>query len=286
MHSLIFNTNKTLSEFSTLGVGGPISYFVEVKSFDEMREGLLFASKKSLPFFILGKGSNCLFSDKGFTGVVLLNKIDFCNWGESSVHVGAGYSFSLLGSQSARKGFCGLEFASGIPASVGGAIFMNAGANGTETQDLLKSVTFIDPDGRIQEYDKKELHFSYRNSCFHSMPGAILSAIFTFSEKGPHARQKQLEIIDYRKKTQPLKEKSIGCIFRNPPSQSAGALIEQCALKGLRKGGAKVSEMHANFIINSGNASAKEVTQLILEIQKTVHEKTGIVLEPEVRLIP
>ncbi len=251
-----------------------------------MREGLLFASKQSLPFFILGKGSNCLFSDQGFSGVVLLNKIDFCNWEENSVQAGAGFSFSLLGSQSARKGFCGLEFASGIPASVGGAVFMNAGANGTETCDLLKSVTFIHPDGSIQEYDKKDLEFSYRHSSFHSMSGAILAVTFAFSEKGAQARQKQLEMIDYRKKTQPLKEKSIGCIFRNPPSQSAGSLIQQCELKGLRRGGAKVSETHANFIINTGKASSQEVTELIREIQDKVREKTGVKLATEVRLIP
>lgn len=284
--NLLFATDRTLSEFSTFGIGGPIRYFAEVKSFDEMREGILFAKERSLPFLVLGKGSNCLFDDRGFGGVVLLNRIDFCEWGEASVYVGSGYSFSYLGIQSARLQLSGLEFASGIPASVGGAIFMNAGANGKETCESLQSVTFINAEGSIQEYAKHELTFSYRSSLFHSLQGAIVAASFAFTPNNPLARQKQLEIVDYRIRTQPLKEKSIGCIFRNPPNQNAGYLIQESGLKGFRLGGAKVSEIHANFIVNDTGASSKEVIDLMRLVEAQVYQKTGIHLEPEVRVIP
>lgn len=283
---LLFATHRRLSEFSTFGIGGLIRYFAEVKTFEDMKEGFAFAAEKNLPFLVLGKGSNSLFDDRGFPGVVLLNKIDFCKWEDATCDVGSGYSFSLLGVQSARKGLSGLEFASGIPASVGGAIFMNAGANGKETSESLQSVTFLTKEGSIREYEKEALQFGYRSSPFQAMPGAILSARFTLKILGNAARSTQLQIIDHRKKTQPLKEKSIGCIFRNPSSErSAGFLIEQCGLKGLQVGGAKVSEIHANFIVNEGRASASEVLDLMRQIQDRVCAKTGIFLEPEVRLI-
>ncbi len=283
---LLFATHRKLSEFSTFGIGGPICYFAEVKTYDEMKDGFSFAMEKKLPFLILGKGSNSLFDDRGFPGVVLLNKILFCEWQETSCHVGSGYSFSLLGVQSSRKGFSGLEFASGIPASVGGAVFMNAGANQTETSESLESVTFLTKEGQIREYKKEELEFGYRYSSFHSMSGAILSARFILKYLGNAARSTQLKMIDERKKTQPLKEQSIGCVFRNPSSEkSAGFLIDQCGLKGFQVGGAKVSEIHANFIVNKGKATASEVIDLMRQIQDRVHEKTGILLEPEVRLI-
>lgn len=277
---------RRLAEFSTFGIGGEIRYFFEVRTLEEMREGMVFAEKENLPFFVLGKGSNCLFDDRGFSGVVLLNKIDSCVWGECSVTVGSGYSFSLLGTQTSRKGWAGLEFASGIPASVGGAIFMNAGANGKETCEALVSVDYLHADGTYRTYSKSELYFSYRKSSFQSMQGAIVSATFMF-QKNEEARQKQLQIISHRQKTQPLKEKSIGCIFRNPSKEvSAGYLIDQCGLKGFVFGKAKVSDLHANFIINPEGASAADVRGLIAAIQSLVLDKTGVYLEPEIRLIP
>lgn len=283
---LLFATHRKLSEFSTFGIGGPIGHFAEAKTFVEMRDGVLFAMEQKLPLLIIGKGSNCLFDDRGFPGVVLLNKIDFCDWREASVYVGSGYSFSLLGSQSARKSLSGLEFASGIPASVGGAIFMNAGANGKETSEALESVLFLTEDGDTREYKKGDLTFGYRTSSFHMMRGVILAATFVFCSNSPLARQTQLQIIDYRKKTQPLNEKSIGCVFRNPTyTQSAGSLIDQSGLKGFRVGGAKVSEVHANFIVNDNQATAKDVMDLMSQIQDRVYKKTGVLLEPEVRLI-
>jgi UDP-N-acetylmuramate dehydrogenase len=276
--SLQLQKNRFLSEFSTFGIGGPIRLFVEVTTIEEMEEALQLGSPK----IVIGKGSNCLFDDEGFDGLVILNKIDFCNWGKEEVTVGSGYSFSLLGVQTARKQLSGLEFASGIPATVGGAIFMNAGANGRETCDALKSVLYF--DGTRREYRRDALIFGYRKSPFQQMDGAILSATFSLQPLG-EARKTQLQIVDYRMKTQPLKEKSAGCIFRNPPGLSAGALIDRCGLKGFSVGGAKISEIHANFIVNHLAATSRDVKELIRLVQERVFEQTGVILEPEVRMI-
>jgi UDP-N-acetylmuramate dehydrogenase len=277
--------NRSLSEFSTFGIGGPIRFWVEVATVEEMEEALQFAFKTSIPFLILGKGSNCLFPDEGFEGLAILNKIDFCQYHTSSVSVGSGYNFSLLGVQTARKGFSGLEFASGIPATVGGAVFMNAGANGKEVSDSFHSALYLHESGQMETFLKEKISFSYRFSSFQKMKGAILSAEFNLM---PHegARKSQLKILDYRLKTQPYKQKSAGCVFRNPtPTLSAGALIDQCGLKGLQIGGAKVSEMHANFIVNADRATASDVRALIYRVQEAVFEKKGIHLEPEIRVI-
>ncbi|MEN9654311.1 MAG: UDP-N-acetylenolpyruvoylglucosamine reductase [Chlamydiota bacterium] len=278
-------TNRRLSEFSTFGIGGPIRYCVAVHSAEELKQALSTAKQQNLPFLVIGKGSNSLFSDAGFDGFVILNKIDHCIWHSDRVDVGAGYSFSLLGSQSARKGFSGLEFASGIPGSVGGAVFMNAGANGQDVAAVIDSVDTIDPDGNKRTWTLADLIFGYRTSPFQTMPTIIVGAIFRLTPKS-EARETQLKIIAYRKATQPLQEKSIGCIFRNPcKALPAGALIEQCGLKGLSVGDAAVSTIHANFIINKGSATASDVVALIAEIRRLVYEQRRIELEPEIRII-
>lgn len=269
---------RSLSEFSTFGIGGPIDSFVEVNSIEEMEE----AFRIDLPKMVIGKGSNCLFSDAGFRGLVILNKIDFCEWGEGEVRVGSGYSFSLLGVQTARRGWSGLEFASGIPATVGGAVFMNAGANGKETCGCLKSVLYF--DGERRELRREELEFGYRVSPFQKMGGVILGATFALG-RDEGARGAQLKIVEGRMKTQPLREKSVGCVFRNPEGCAAGALIDRCGLKGLSVGGARVSEVHANFIVNGGGARAEDVKELIRLVQERVWEKAGVKLEPEIRML-
>jgi UDP-N-acetylmuramate dehydrogenase len=283
---LPFQPGRSLKEFSTFGIGGPIHLFAEISSSAEMEKIFCqFIQVEKIPFIILGKGSNCLFDDLGFDGLVLLNKLDHCDWQEDQVTVGSGYSFSLLGVQSARKGFSGLEFASGIPATVGGAVFMNAGANGVETCQSLRSVLFLTEAGEKICYRKEDLVFGYRFSSFQEMKGVILSATFSL-KRSLEARSSQLQILNYRMKTQPYKEKSVGCVFRNPsPEMPAGLLIEQCGLKGVQVGGAKVSEVHANFVVNINQATAKNVLELIQIIKGRVFEQTGIHLEPEIRVI-
>lgn len=162
---------------------------------------------------------------------------------------------------------------------------MNAGANGSETCQPLASVDFISPDGTLQILKKEELHFAYRTSSFQTRRGAIVGATFRLTHS-PEARSKQLEIINYRKKTQPYGDKSAGCVFRNPVCSHAGALIDQAGLKNIQVGGAKVSDMHANFIVNAQQATSQDVIALIALVQKHVKERFDIVLESEVRIVP
>lgn len=280
-----FEQERPLQDLTTFGIGGPAKYFIEVTTVDLLREAISYCYQKNLRYFVLGKGSNTLFSDEGYNGVVILNKIHFCEEEKGVFYVGAGYSFSLLGSQTARKGWAGLEFASGIPGSVGGAVYMNAGANGGETFQYLTEVTYVNEQGKLEVLPKGKLQWGYRMSSFQGLKGAIAAAKFHLIPSG-EARARQLKIIEYRTKTQPYGDMSAGCVFRNAPHSSAGALIEQCGLKGFSIGGAEVSPMHANFIVNRKDAKAQDVIDLATYVKKVVHEKTGHDLEMEVRVIP
>jgi len=277
---------KPLKAVCTFGIGGPAQYYVEARNIEEMQQAFLFCRENQLEHFILGKGSNCLFDDRGFKGVVIANKIDFFESPQvGTYHVGAGYSFALLGVQTARQQWTGLEFASGIPCSVGGAVFMNAGANGTETCHSLLSVDYLTLDGKLVTLKRDALNFSYRSSSFQQMEGAIVGATFRL-EPYKEARAKQLEIVAYRTKTQPYGEKSAGCVFRNPSCEHAGALIDKAGFKGQQIGGAAVSDIHANFIVNKGGlATSKDVKELIEKIKCKIQETKGINLEIEIRLI-
>lgn len=277
--------NKPLSSLSTLGIGGPAKLYTEVRQVEEMQAILSYCKLNNLSFLVIGKGSNCLFDDRGFNGCIIHNKIDFLESLDGRFTAGAGYSFSRLGTQTAKLGYGGLEFAAGIPASVGGAVFMNAGANGTETKDYLHSVDFIDEHGILTNYPKEAITFGYRYSFFQDKKGAIVSATFLLKET-EDARTKQIAIINTRQKTQPYSDKSAGCVFRNPDHQPAGKLIDECGLKGYSVGNASVSSLHANFLINQNGATAAEFKELIEQVQTAVKEKTGTTLECEVRMVP
>lgn len=281
-----FEHNRPLKELTTFGIGGPARYFLEVQDIATLQAALLYCKQEQLPYYVVGKGSNLLFDDRGFAGLVIANRIHFLKKPQDNTwHVGAGYSFSLLGSQTARQGWAGLEFASGIPGSVGGAVYMNAGANGSETCQTLVSVDYVTPEGEFICIPKEELTFSYRFSSFQLKQGVIAGAAFCLTPS-PEARQKQLTIIDYRKKTQPYDAKSAGCVFRNPCCGHAGALIDQSGLKGKTVGGAQVSTMHANFLINTGSATSGDILNLIEYVREEVKNKTGQELEHEVRVVP
>jgi UDP-N-acetylmuramate dehydrogenase len=278
-------SGKRLGDYSTFGIGGPARYFFEARSFRDLEDAFAWVRSTSVPYFILGKGSNCLFDDLGFDGLVIRNKIDFCEMEDQRVHVGAGASFSLLGKHTARRGLSGLEFACGIPGTVGGAIFMNAGANGQETSTCLHDVLFLSESGDQRKIFKEELSFAYRTSPFQKLRGALLSACF-FLHRAPEAHGTQKLILKKRIETQPYQEKSAGCMFRNPSRDlSAGALIDRCGLKGVKVGNAQVSELHANFLINSGRATSADVKALIELVRTRVYEKTQIFLDLEVRIL-
>ncbi len=281
---MLFEEGRPLKDLTTFGIGGPAKYFIEVQSIDQLQEVISYCYQQNLRYLVLGKGSNILFSDQGYDGVVILNKIHFCQQEEGIFTVGAGYSFSLLGSQTARKGWAGLEFASGIPGSVGGAVYMNAGANGGETFQYLTEVTYVNEKGKVEILPKGKLQWGYRSSSFQSLKGSIAAAKFHLISS-TEARARQLKIIDYRTKTQPYSDMSAGCVFRNASHASAGALIEQCGLKGHSIGGAEISLLHGNFIVNRSDATAQDVINLAAHVKKVVHEKTGHDLEMEIRVI-
>ena len=197
----------------------------------------------------------------------------------------SGTSFSLFAMQSAKIGYGGLEYAAGIPGSIGGAIFMNAGASGQEIASLVESVDYINEDGKYKCYPKEELLFKYRWSSFHKMKGFIFSASLRLYPDAA-ARKVQIELINKRKQTQPLKEPSCGCVFRNGKEFIAGKLIDEMNLKGLQIGGAQVSNTHGNFIINRGSAKAQDVKDLVQIIEDNVFEKTQYKLEREIRYVP
>lgn len=280
-----FLENIPLKDFCTYAIGGPAQYFLEIHSIEEMQQAIRFCCKEKIPYFILGKGSNVLFDDRGYQGSIFLNKIDFIEENEGIFHVGAGYSFSLLGTQTARKGWSGLEFASGIPGSVGGAVYMNAGANGHETCEYLHSVDYVNESGDLEIIPKQDLVFAYRHSSFQKRKGAIVGATFALN-KDTLARQKQIDILNYRIKTQPYGDKSAGCVFANPKGGSAGALIDRSGLKGFSIGGASISTVHANFLINAHAATSQDMLELISHIKLKIKEETDINLETEVRYIP
>jgi UDP-N-acetylmuramate dehydrogenase len=284
---LIKKRDFPLNTISTFGIGGPADLLIEVHTAEDMQAAVAFCKSHQRRYIIVGKGSNVLFSDQGFCGVVIWNKVDFLtDLGHGTFQAGAGYSFSRLGTLTAKQGWSGLEFAAGIPASVGGAVYMNAGAHGAETSTHLTCVEYIDSCGKLQNVDRQSLNFSYRCSPFQSDTGcAIISATFKLSPS-TSARAHQQALIAGRTKSQPLKDKSAGCVFRNPPQESAGALIDRCHLKGTSIGHAQISPRHANFITNQGGAKAADVLALISLVQEQVQLTTGIQLETEIQIIP
>ena len=205
---------QVLKTHSTFGIGGKARFFEEVTTVSQMQQAFSFCRQRKIPYFILGKGSNCLFDDLGFGGMIIKNKISAFHLEGDIISVGAGFPFSLLGVRSAKSGLSGLEFASGIPGTVGGAVYMNAGANGRETADSLQSVLYLTPEGEEVLLPRNAIDFSYRYSSFQKDKGVILGATFCL-QKDQLAKKRQQEYIAYRKCTQPYGELSIGCIFRN-----------------------------------------------------------------------
>lgn len=284
-HLKDFEENRPLKELCTFGIGGPARYYIAVHSAAALSEAITRCKAASLPYFILGKGSNSLFDDRGFNGVVIANKIEgIVDEGSGVFWAGAGVSFALLGVRAARQGWAGLEFAAGIPGSVGGAVFMNAGASGSETCDSLCSVEYVSEAGELRTLSRAELSFGYRSSSFQQWAGAIAAARFALTANAL-ARKRQIEIVRGRHQTQPYSDKSAGCIFRNAEHSSAGALIDQAGLKGLRIGDAAVSLRHANFIVNIAEAKACDVLALIEAVHSAVKERCGVSLCCEVRYI-
>uniref|UniRef100_A0A2N9ERM1 UDP-N-acetylmuramate dehydrogenase n=1 Tax=Fagus sylvatica TaxID=28930 RepID=A0A2N9ERM1_FAGSY len=222
----------------------------------------------------------------GFDGCVILNRIEFLESNEPGIYtVGSGFQFNRLGMQCSNEGFTGLEFAGGIPGTVGGATYMNAGANGQETADVVDRVDIIKNNGRFQTLNRIDLKFGYRSSPFQFMKdlGAIVAVTFRLQPSGSAKRRLQ-ECLERRRVSQPIGERSAGSVFQNPPNLEVAAaeLIEKAGLKGFRVGGAMVSNIHANFFINSGGSTSQEMLDLIAIVKEKVDQKFGVQLKEEV----
>ncbi|XP_072985788.1 uncharacterized protein [Typha latifolia] len=293
-HSLveqsILRNRKYLKELSSWGIGGPCNYFLQVSRTSELIAVIHYCQTRCIPLLIVGKGSNCLFDDHGFDGFVVLNRLDQFEVIEPGVYrVGSGYPFNRLGFRCSIEGFSGLEFAGGIPGTVGGAVFMNAGANGQETGNVIDAVEVVTKEGELRELKRNDIAFGYRWSSFQEMKdlAAIVAVTFRLMPE-EKARERQRALLERRRKTQPIGERSAGSVFRNPPDSgiSAGGLIELAGLKGFGIGGAKVSTVHANFFINFNGSTSTDMLALINHVKEEVDELFGIELKEEIRYVP
>ena len=274
----------SLKEHTTYKVGGKAICAVIPDDEDCLIETLKYLRNNEVKYKILGNGSNVIFNDSGYNGVIIkLDNFNNLKIIGNRVIVGAGYSLNKLAIRVSRLGLTGLEFATGIPGTVGGAVYMNAGAYKSDIGYVLTSIRVITPDYKIKTMYNKDLNFHYRMSFLQQNKDYVcIEAIFSLAKGNV---DEMFEIIDERKKrrleTQPLEYPSAGSVFRNPEGDFAGRLVEDIGYKGKSIGGAKVSEKHANFIINTGTATGEEIKELIGEIKKKVKEKHGIELKVE-----
>ena len=280
--------NESLRLHTTYKVGGVAKYFISPKSIDELIKLVKYLKENNIKYMILGNGSNTIFSSKTYDGVIInLNKINNMKIDGNKIYVEAGYQLIKLSIDAMNNNLSGLEFASGIPANVGGAIFMNAGAYKSDMSEVIEDVTFLDKDLNINTLTKDELNFSYRHSLFQEKDYIIISANLVLNNGN---KEEIKELMDNRKQrrieSQPLEYPSAGSVFRNPAEDIyAGKLIEDLGLKGYSIGDAKISEKHANFIINIGNATGEDIKALIDFVKDKVKEKYNIGLIVEQRFV-
>ncbi len=283
-----FFENEPMSQRTTFKAGGKAEYFIVCKNETELANVLKHCVALNIETFILGMGSNVLFSDEGFNGAVITLQGDFekIEVKDNIITAGAGLNLAKLSNVAKDNSLSGLEFSFGIPGSVGGAVFMNAGAYGGEMKDVIHSVKAMDKEGNVKTYPADSLNLSYRNSIFHHNDEIILSASFLL-EKGnkEEISSKMMELLNRRKEKQPLEYPSAGSTFKRPEGYFAAALIEECGLKGFSCGGAEVSSKHSGFIINKDNATSTDILNLVDEVKKRVYEKKGVKLECEIRII-
>lgn len=280
--------NEPLKKHTTWKIGGPARIFIEPSSIEGLKLAMTEINKTNLPWFVIGKGSNLLVSDKGINGVVIKlgENMAQIQQEDALIQVGAGYSLIKLATMMSKQGYSGLEFAGGIPGTVGGAVFMNAGAHGSDISNILVRAHILLPDGTLSWYSNEDMEFSYRTSILQKTAGICVEAQFqlTKGDKDSVVQEMQKNK-DYRRHSQPWDYPCCGSVFRNPLPHYAGKLIEDAGLKGFTIGGAQISEKHANFIVNREHATAKNVLDLIEHVQATIKDKYGINLETEVELV-
>ena len=280
---------EPLSKHTTFKIGGVADTYVKVTSLSKLSTILKECRESDIDYMIIGNGSNILASDDGYRGVVIRLDGDFRKIAlvdDDTVYCGAGATLAALCKFALNNGLSGLEFAWGIPGSVGGAVFMNAGAYGGEMKDVVYSVNHLTKNGNPGRTEKDALQFGYRTSVYRQNNAIITGATLKLRQDNPEdIRARMDDYLGRRSSKQPLEYPSAGSVFKRPAGAYAGALIEQCGLKGHSHGGAQVSEKHAGFIINKANANANDVKSLIREVQTKVYDETGYNLECELIIL-
>lgn len=278
---------EPMKKHTTFKIGGNADVFVSVKNEDELIFSIEAAKCQAVPFYVIGKGSDLLVSDEGVEGAVIcLEKMRGIDINGSTVTVSAGQSLQSMCIEIQKSGLSGFEFAYGIPGTVGGAVYMNAGAYGGEIKDCIISARYLDKSGEIKEITAEDMRLSYRKSIFQENGGIILSAVFEFEKDDKDRIQEKMnDYLSRRKEKQPLEFPSAGSVFKRPDGNFAGTLIEKSGLKGAKIGGAKVSKKHAGFIVNTGGATGSDVKELIKKIQEKVLLDSGVELKTEVIFI-
>lgn len=278
--------DEPMSRHTTFRIGGAADYFAKASSCEEVINIIDLCRRENVEYTVIGNGSNILVSDDGIPGVVIEAAINNIEVHDTKITAGAGVLLSKFANAAMEAGLSGLEFAAGIPGTVGGGIYMNAGAYGNELKDVITSVTYADEKGCIKTVGKEELDFGYRKSMFYGTKCIIISCEAELIHgKREEIKEKMTELNAKRAEKQPLSMPSAGSTFKRPEGYFAGSLIEQAGLKGYTIGGAAVSEKHAGFVVNKGGATAKDVIDLIKYIQKQVREKFSVELETEVKML-
>lgn len=288
-----FAEQEPLAEHTTFRIGGPACFWCEPQDVQSLQKVLACCRKTGVRYYLLGNGSNTLFADEGFDGVVVdLRNLappveETTRENDVLLTVGAGLTLGRLCAEAQQRALGGLEFACGIPGTVGGAVYMNAGAYGGEMKDVLESASFLDDQGVLQTLPVSELRLGYRTSIFEQHPTwCIVSATFCLHPgKAEEILQAMQEYLRRRREKQPLEWPSAGSTFKRPQGAFAGRLIEDCGLRGFTVGGAQISEKHCGFVINKGGATCADVVSLTEQVRKIVEQKTGFVLEREIRVV-
>lgn len=281
--------DELMSMHTTFRVGGPAAYFVSPDSEEALRQVLFLCREERMPYYILGNGSNLLVSDRGYNGVVILMEAGFSEIYEETpgeITAGAGALLSRIAREALKRSLTGLEFAAGIPGTMGGAVVMNAGAYDGEMKNVIKSVRVMEKTGGILVLSPEELSLEYRYSCIPEKEYIVLSAVLSLKNGRKEAiHSKMAEFAERRREKQPLEYPSAGSTFKRPAGYFAGKLIEDAGLRGCRRGGAQVSDKHCGFVINKDGATAEDIRSLCRYVQKKVKETSGVDLETEVRMI-
>lgn len=279
--------NEPMHRHTTFRVGGPADYYIRPRG-EQIPAVMKACREEGIPVQIIGKGSNLLVGDKGIRGLVLEigQMMDQISIHGECIEAQAGVTLAKIAKAAFRAGLTGLEFAEGIPGTVGGAVVMNAGAYGGEIKNVLTHAEILDEDGKIKSLSVEELELSYRHSCFPKRKGVVLKAVFQLETgNSDEIKSSMEELRNRRMEKQPLEFPSAGSTFKRPEGYFAGKLIMDAGLTGYQIGGAEVSKKHCGFVINKGNATAKDILLLMEEVTKKVEEKFGVELIPEVKII-